>query len=738
MEISALRELFEDMSIEEKAGQLFQVAGAMFDENAVISGPMQEMGITREDVKLAGTVLGVMGAENIKSIQKNYMEQHPHGIPLIFMLDIINGYRTVYPIPLAQGATFDPNLIKKCASMAAKEGAADGLHVTFSPMTDLVRDPRWGRVMESTGEDVYLNGLYAKAMVEGYQGNEISETEHLAACVKHFAGYGGAEAGRDYNTVELSAYTLRNFYLPAYKEAIEAGSAMVMTSFNTIEGIPATINKKLMRDVLRDEMGFEGVLISDFGAIGECVNHGAAESREEAAKKALEAGVDIDMMSGVYPENIGNMLKRGVLKPESIEECAWRILKLKNALGLFENPYKGADEEKAKRYALCEQHKELAKETAEKSFVLLKNQDQILPLDKTKKIALIGPYIDRKYMLGGWSFTGNPNEAITIKEAAEELMKEYSLSYAQGCPVLSGDVKLEGFAGHSETYFSETEYEIMKKEAVEKAKKADIVVLALGEHFLQSGEATSKAEIEIPKVQQELLCEISKVNKNVAVVLFNGRPLDIRILEQKAKAILEVWFPGTMGGSAVIDVLTGKTSPSGKLPMSFPYCVGQIPVHYDEFSTGRRHYPGKDKDRFVSKYLDIPNEPLYPFGYGLTYTSFEISEMQLDKNQMRQEEIITASVKVKNVGEREGTETLQLYIQDITASAVRPVKQLKGFQKVNLKPGMETTISFEICEEMLRFFSSDGIYESEPGKFKIFLGNSSGVETYKIFELVKG
>lgn len=737
MDIVSLRKLFEDMSVEEKAGQLFQVTGAMFDENAVISGPMQEMGITAQDMKLAGTVLGVMGAEKIKDIQKKYMEQHPHHIPLIFMLDIINGYKTVYPIPLAQGAAFDPKLAKKCASMAAKEGSTDGLHVTFSPMADLVRDPRWGRVMESTGEDVYLNGLYAKAMVEGYQGEDIGDTENLAACVKHFAGYGGAEAGRDYNTVELSEYTLRNFYLPAYKEAIEAGSAMVMTSFNTIEGIPATINKKLMRNTLRDEMNFQGVLISDFGAIGECVNHGVAEDREDAAKRALEAGVDIDMMSGVYPENIKTLLEKGTLKKEYIEESAWRILQLKNNLGLFENPYKGADEKKAHAYALCEEHKALAKEAAEKSFVLLKNEEEILPLNKSRKIAIIGPYVDRKYMLGGWSFTGNPNDAITIKEAAGNL-KDYDFSYAQGCPVLSQNVRLEGFAGYSEEVFTEEECEHMRKQAVKIAKDSDIVIMTLGEHFLQSGEATSKAEIQIPQIQQELFKEIVEVNENVVVVLFNGRPLDIRLLKEKAKAILEVWFPGIMGGSAVMDVLTGKVAPSGKLPMSFPYSVGQVPVHYDEFSTGRRHFPGKDKDRFVSKYLDIPNEPLYEFGYGLTYTTFKISEPELNKSQIKPGETLTAYVKIKNIGAVEGTETLQLYIQDIAASMVRPVKELKGFQKVMLKPGIETEISFTIDDKMLRFFKADGTYESEPGKFKVFIGNSSQVENCKIFELVKG
>lgn len=738
MEIGELKKLFDDMTIEEKAGQLFQTVGAMYDDEAVISGPMQEMGITEKDIQLAGTVLGTMGAEKIKRIQKKYMEAHPHHSPLVFMLDIINGYKTVYPIPLAQGATFQPDLVKECAAMAAKEGAADGLHITFSPMVDLVRDARWGRVMESTGEDVYLNGLYARAMVEGYQGADISGGEKLGACVKHFAGYGGAEAGRDYNTVEVSERTFRDFYLPAYKEAVEAGSALVMTSFNTINGIPASVNKWLMRDILREEMGFDGVLISDFGAIGECVNHGAAEDRADATKKALEAGVDIDMMSGTYPENIPALLKDKSISVELIEECAWRIMKLKNDLGLFENPYKGADEIKAKACILSEAHRELAQKTAENSFVLLKNKDNILPLDKKKKIAMIGPYIDRRYMLGGWSFTGNPEDVITIKNAAEEKLADYEIVYAQGCPILSEDVKLEGFANYTEEKFSQEDCEKMKEEALRAAKEADVVVLAIGEHFLQSGEATSKGIIEIPKIQQELFEALSEVNSEIAVVLFNGRPLDIRILEERAKAILEVWMPGTMGGAAIVEVLRGAVSPAGKLPMSFPYCVSQVPVHYDEFPTGRRHHPGKDKDRYVSKYLDMPNKPLYSFGYGLTYTQFEISDLELSKTVMKPGESVTVSVKVKNTGDREGTETLQLYIHDIAGSVVRPVKQLKGFERVILNAGEEKEVCFTVDEKMLRFLRADNTFGSEPGKFEVFIGNSSEVEECKVFELLKG
>ena len=732
MENSKLQELFNELSIEEKIGQLFQVTGAVYEEEAVISGPVKELGINERDIYLAGSVLGTMGAKKTKQIQKKYMEKHPHHIPLLFMLDIINGYKTVYQIPLGQGAAFEPELARKCASMAAREAAADGLHVTFSPMADLVHDARWGRVMETTGEDVYLNSVYARAMVEGYQGEDLSDKETLAACVKHFAGYGAAEAGRDYNTVELSERTLRDFYLPAYESGIQAGAELVMTSFNTIDGIPATINKKLMRDVLRKEMGFDGVLISD---LGETIIHGVSEDRADAARRALEAGVDIDMMSGVYPQTLYQLLEEKKIGLEMIEECAWRVLKLKNKLGLFENPYKGADEDLAEKQILCQEHKELAETMATKSFVLLENKNNILPLSKGDKVLFVGPYVNRQEMLGAWSFTGDISDTITIQQAAEKKMENYEVCFCQGCPILPKEMKLDGFVNYKEEEFTEKEIEKMLTEAESKAKQADVVVLALGEHFLQSGEATSRAMIEIPENQMKLLERIEKINPNIVVVLFNGRPLDIRKIKQRAKAILEVWMPGTMGGNAIVDMLVGNNAPSGKLPMSFPYCVGQIPVHYDELNTGRVHVPGRDKDRYVSKYLDIENKPLYAFGYGLTYTDFHISEPVLNKNTMRKGEKIVASVKVKNCGERSGAETIQLYIHDVAASVARPKKQLKGFQKIELQPQEEQEVSFAISEEMLRFTREDGVFASEEGEFEVFIGNSSEEERKTKFVL---
>lgn len=735
MNHTELEALLQDMSLREKIGQVFQISGQLLAEDSAAMGPMQEMGVTQEDLSLAGTVLGICGAEKICKIQKEYMERHPHHIPLIFMLDVINGYRTVYPIPLAQGASFLPELSGKCAQMAAREAAAAGLHVTFSPMTDLVRDARWGRVMESTGEDVYLNSQFAKAMTEGYQGNDLAGEETLGACVKHFAGYGAPEAGRDYNTVQLTERTFREYYLPAYQAAVDAGVALVMTSFNTVNDIPATVNKQLMRGILRDEMGFDGVLISDFGAIGETIAHGLSSDRADAAKRALEAGVDIDMMSGVYPEQLEQLIRGGKVREELLDEAVMRILELKNRLGLFENPFKGADPEKEHAVILCEEHRALAREAAERSFVLLKNENDFLPLKKEEKIALIGPYVSRKQLLGGWSFLGDSGDTVTVEEAARALMPEWNVTFAKGCTVLDPGTKLVGFGEYREEAYTEEEQSRLWREACDAAREADKVVLFLGEHFLQTGEATSRGILELPQIQQKLLREITAVNPNTAVVLFTGRPLDLRLVREHAKAVLEAWMPGTEGGTALIRTLTGACEPTGRLPMSFPYCVGQVPVHYDEFPTGRP-YHAPDENRFLSKYLDIPNQPLYPFGYGVGYTTFSVSPVCLDREEMTRDGCITAKVTVRNTGDRTGTDVIQLYLHDVAASVVRPVKQLKGWQRITLEPGEEAEAVFRIREDMLRFYTADGIWDSEPGVFEVIIGESSASENKKSFLLV--
>ncbi|RDY29853.1 beta-glucosidase BglX [Lachnotalea glycerini] len=729
-----LVDLIQDMSLEEKVNQMLQVVSSFYSEETVITGPMKESGFTKENIAMAGSAIGALGAEKIKKMQSDFIKQQPHHIPLLFMLDVINGFRTVFPIPLGQGATFEPELSCRLAEVAAKEAAVSGVHVTFAPMVDLVRDARWGRVMEATGEDPYLNCCFSKAMVKGFQGEDIKEPYRVAACVKHFAGYGAPTGGRDYNTVELSEHTIREFYLPSYKAGIDAGAAMVMTSFNTIDGIPATGNKWLMKKILREEMGFEGVLISDWAAIEEMIYHGYCSDRKEAAIEAAEAGVDIDMMSGIYSEHLIHLVREQIIDEKLVDEMVYRILELKNKLGLFENPYKDADEQKEKELILCKEHRELAREAARKSFVLLKN-DGVLPLKKEQKTAYIGPYVDNRNLLGAWSFIGQPEDVTTLKEAAIKWHEANNTVYCQGCAVLGNDIKLEGFTEQTEEEISKELEQKMLQEAIQAAAKSELVVMALGEHRLQSGEATSNANIQIPKVQMELFEKVCEVNENVVVILFSGRPLDIREISHKAKAVLEVWMPGTEGANAIMDVLSGEYNPSGKLPMSFPYCVGQVPVYYNEYSTGRPYVEGKNKDRFRSKYLDIPNNPLYPFGYGLSYTRFSVSLVKLSKDTMKPKEKIEASVMVKNEGAVFGTETVQLYIKDVAASVVRPLKELKNFKKISLNPGQSEEVCFTITEEDLQFLTQKGKWESEAGKFVVYIGTDSTTENSSSFIL---
>lgn len=727
MEQKQLKQLLLELSLEEKAGQLVQLMGNFYetDVESVLTGPGKNLSLTEENIHLAGSILGTYGAETLKKIQSAYMEQHPHHIPLLFMMDVIHGMKTIFPMPLAQAASFEPEMTEKCASAAAKEAAASGLHVTFSPMADLVRDARWGRVMESCGEDPYVIGKFTQAQVKGFQGEDMGAPGKICACVKHFAGYGAPVAGREYNTVELCEHTFRDFYMKGYEAGIEAGAGMVMTSFNTLNGIPATVNQKLMRIILRGELGFDGVLISDFAAIQETIAHGYSENEEKAAQNALECGVDIDMMTGVYAGKLTELVKKGVISEALLDESVWRVLKLKNRLGLFENPYKDADAEAEAQLLLCQAHRELAREAAAKSFVLLKN-DGILPVcpEKAQKVAFIGPYVNRKEMISSWAITGDTDPCVTIREAAEELFDKAGTAYLEGSPILDRGYAARAFRGRVEKEYTEEEENALLQEAVAAAKAADIVILPLGEHFMQSGEAASRAMLDLPEVQMRLLRAVSEVNENIVTVLFNGRPLDLREVSSCSKAVLEVWFPGTEGGHAILDVLTGRKEPAGRLPISFPYCVGQVPISYNAYATGRPDDPDGG-DKFKSRYLDIPNTPLYPFGYGMGYTGFEVSPVRLDADKIAENGKIKAAVTLKNIGERIGTETLQLYIQDVSASVVRPVKELKGFLKVTLAPGEEREISFEIKESMLRFLRADGTVGSEPGKFRVWIAKDS-------------
>ena len=731
--------LLEDMSLQEKIDQLLQLTADFYGktDRDVVTGPASELGISMEDIDLAGSVLNGTGAKALMQIQDAYMDRHPHHIPLLFMMDVIHGYRTIFPAPIAQGASFDPEMSKRAASVAAREASAAGIHVVFSPMVDLVRDPRWGRVMESTGEDPYLNSRFAAAQIHGFQGDDMKEDGKVCGCIKHFAGYGGAEAGREYNTVQVSEHTFREYYLPSYEAGIKAGAGMVMTSFNTVNDIPATINQKLMRQMLREEMGFDGVLISDYAAILETVAHGASSDKKDAAYKALLAGVDIDMMTGCYAGELAKLVKEGTIPESLIDESVLRILQLKNQLGLFEHPHKDADPEKEARYILCPEHRALAREAAAASCVLLKN-DKVLPIRPSQKVAFIGPYIDNYEICSSWAVTGHPEDSVTIRQAAKELLPDSDLTFCHGTSLLPRDHVFAGFAepNRAEEFYADVfaDPEKALADAVAAAKAADVVILCLGEHYLQTGEATSRTELSLPENQMELFCAVRTANPNVAVVLFNGRPLLLDKLSRDAAAILEAWFPGTEGGHAILDLLTGTKNPSGKLPMTFPRNMGQIPIYYNHFSTGRP-LTGTDPQRFVSKYTDAPNTPLFPFGYGLSYTEFSYSDVSLSSDSLTSEDSITASVQLKNTGACTGTEVVQLYIQDVAASTVRPVRELKGFTRITLAPGETQTVSFRISEAELAFHRADGSYGTEPGAFRVWIGGSSATENGANFTL---
>lgn len=735
MKTEDLKKLLESMTLEEKIGQMVQFDASFHEtgEEVSLTGPAEAMGVTREQIEATGSILNTVGAEKLTAFQKQYLEKSRTKIPMLFMADIIYGYKTIFPIPLGLGATWNPDLVRECMDKVARESTAAGIHVTFSPMVDLVRDPRWGRVLESPGEDAYLNSRFARAMVEGFQGN--LDEEHMASCVKHFAAYGAPEAGREYNTVDMSERRLRQDYLRSYQAAIDSGCEMVMSSFNTVDGIPASVNRTLMRDILRNEFGFGGVLISDYASIKEVINHGVAENEEEAALLAAEAGMDIDMMTDVYANHLKKLTEKGELDEELIDEGVMRILTLKNKLGLFEDPYRKASREREEKVVLCREHRELARKTAGEAIVLLENKNKALPLKEEEKIAVIGPYGDCGALIGMWAIHGDRKDTVTFKQGIEGRLQR-SVPSAEGCGMLDDTSRLGDFAGLLEAFGTKSrDREEMLLEAEKTAREADTLILCLGEHTLVSGEAGSRGDLSLPKQQLALLDMAAALGKKVILVICAGRPLVLTEVREKADAILYTWFPGTEGGNALADILYGTVNPSGRLSMTFPYSVGQIPVYYNSFMTGRPYREEDSKNRFVSKYVDMPNEPLYPFGYGLSYTQFSYSSPILSRDEMVRGQTITASAEITNTGAYEGTETVQLYIRDMAGSVVRPVKELKGFQKVALKPGETKKVSFEIEEEMLKFYTKDMEYKAENGRFALFIGENSSVEQSVYFQL---
>lgn len=715
MEKIQLQDLLGQMTQAEKIDQLQQLMAAFYSEKAEEkTGPMGDLDLTEENIKNAGSTLGISGAKEAIRVQKSYMENNRLHIPTLLMADIIHGFRTIFPIPLGLGATWDVAAAEKMAEISAKEAAVSGLHVTFSPMVDLVRDPRWGRVMESTGEDPFLNSRFAEAFVKGYQGEDLThDFMRVAACVKHFAAYGAAIAGRDYNTVNMSERQLRESYLPGYHAAIQAGAKLVMTSFNTVDGIPATGNKWLFRDVLRDDLGFEGTVISDWGAISEMIPHGVAANEKEAAELAIKAGVDIEMMTSTYSHYLAELIAEGRIDAGLVDEAVLRILELKNDLGLFENPYRGADETAEAALILCEDHRQAAREIAEKAIVLLKNE-AVLPLKATEKVALVGPAAASNDVLGAWSWQGQKAEAISLAQA-----------FAKDQSVVSGTEAFD--------YFTPSEAAVA--EALTLAKTADKVIVALGEADWMSGEAASRTDIRLPQAQLDFFKKILAVNENVIVTLYNGRPLDLRELDG-AKAIVEVWFPGTEAGHALKNILTGAVNPSGRLSMSFPESVGQVPVYYNTDNTGRPYESAPD-EKYVSKYLDCSNYAKYPFGFGLSYSNFNYSQLTLSSDTMTASESLVASVTVTNDSEVAGVETVQLYLRDLVGEVVRPLKELKGFQKVSLAAGESKTVRFTITEDLLRYVHPNQIASSDAGSFTLTIGGSSVSGLSSDFQLIK-
>ena len=725
-----VKNLLSQMTLEEKIGQMNQYNGFY---NA--TGPAPEVGdqkVKYENVKngLVGSMLNVRGVDEVRAFQKLAVEESRLGIPIIFGFDVIHGYKTTFPIPLAESASWNLDLIEKSARMSAKEASAAGLNWTFAPMVDITRDARWGRVMEGAGEDPYLGSLIAAARVRGFQGTDLSSYETIASTAKHFAAYGFAESGKDYNTVDIGINTLHNIVLPPFKATVDAGVKTFMNSFNDLNGIPATADKYLQRDILKGDWNFDGFVVSDWGSLREMIDHGFAKDRKHAGELALNGGSDMDMESYIYLEYINELLDEGKVKMSQIDDAVSRILKVKYELGLFDDPYKYLDNEREKNVTGSKEILDATLEIAKHSIVLLKNEGNILPLKKNgQKIALIGPLADDKNSpLGNWRIAAENNSAVSVLEA----MKEYKgnrLSHAMGVKLVNKVP--DGF--HEEVSINETDRTGISN-ARRVARDADVVVMVLGEYGFQSGEGRSRTNLDLPGFQQELLEEVYKVNKNIVLVLMNGRPLVLNWHSENLPAIVEAWHLGTSSGNAIAEVLYGDFNPSGKLPMYFPRSVGQLPLYYNYKSTGRPGADGEDAGSvFWSHYQDELNSPLYPFGYGLSYTDFTISDISLSSNELSGNGSITASVLVSNVGDVKGREVVQLYIQDKYASATRPVRELKGFELVDLEPGETKTVEFTINEKLLEFYNASNQWATEPGEFKVFIGNSSQTKNSSSF-----
>lgn len=721
--------LMQEMTVDEKIGQLNLLTGGDATTGAAVSSDVESK-IKKGQV---GGIFSMASVSRIRKTQEIAVTQSRLKIPIIFGMDVIHGYKTMFPIPLGLSCTWDMDLIEESARIAAIEATADGLNWTFSPMVDIARDPRWGRISEGSGEDPYLGSAIAKAMVKGYQGDDLSRNNTMMACVKHFALYGAAEGGRDYNTTDMSRIRMYNEYLSPYKAAVDAGAGSVMTSFNEIDGIPASGNRWLLTDLLRRQWGFKGLVVSDYTSINEMIDHGMGDLQTCSAL-ALNAGMDMDMVGEGFLTTLKRSLQEGKVAIKTIDNACRKILEAKYKLGLFDDPYRYCNDNRAAREIFTATHLQKARAIATQSFVLLKNdrlqgqQSSLLPLKKSGTIALVGPLADAKEnMTGTWSVSADFSKAVSVltglKNVAGNTVK---ILYAKGSN-LTQDSLLEQRAtmfGKSIGRDSRSDSALLK-EALAIAVQSDVIVAALGEAAEMSGESSGRTDIDIPDVQKDLLKALVNTGKPVVLVLFTGRPLTLVWEQRHVPAILNVWFGGTEAGNAIADVLFGDVNPSGKLTATFPQNIGQIPLYYNHKNTGRPLAEGQWFQKFRSNYLDVPNDPLYPFGFGLSYTSFSYSDIQLSNTTLRPGQTLTASVSVTNTGSRSGKETVQLYIRDMVGSITRPVKELKGFRKIDLEPGQSKTVAFTVSENDLKFYNSDLRYVAEPGDFRIFIGTNS-------------
>jgi len=708
-----LEELLTKMTLEEKVGQMNLYSG-FYDA----TGPAPVGGSAAEKYEhlkkgWVGAMLNVRSAEETRKLQEIVVKESRLGIPLLFGLDVVHGQKTLAPIPLAEAASWDLQAIENSAKIAANEAAAEGVHWTFAPMVDISRDARWGRVMEGAGEDPYLGAKIATARVNGFQGEDLSAVNTIAACAKHFAAYGFAEAGRDYNTVDVGTYTLYNTVFPPFKAAQEAGVKTFMNAFNILNGVPATGDAMLQREILKEKWDFDGFVVSDWGSVAEMVAHGHAKDSTHAAELAVKAGSDMDMASGSYLKNLVGLVNSGKVEEAQIDDAVRRILRAKFELGLFDDPYKYSDEEREKERIYHTDHQAGVLDMAKKSMVLLKNEDNLLPLPKEQKgLVVIGDLADDKNSpLGSWRLASEDNTAVSVLEGINQYTTDYK--FVQGPKAFYN----ASFLQHVEINYNDTSG---ISDAVEAAKNAEVVVMVLGEHGFMSGESRSRTQLDIPGVQKELLRAVFEVNKNIVLVLMNGRPLALSWEDENIPAILEAWQLGTQTGNAIAQVLFGEYNPSGKLPMTFPRSVGQVPIYYNHFSTGRP--VNKEGNVFWSHYADEENSPLYPFGHGLSYTTFDYSNLTIDANDASN---VKVSVTVSNTGKVAGEEVVQLYLQDVYASLARPVKELKGFEKIRLEPGASRTLTFSLPGKELGYYNNKYEWVVEPGDFKVMVGGSS-------------